>query len=272
MKNKLFILISGLFLLNSCFVGIKKTIDVPIEKQVFVKQIQDSTISRIMISQNSLDTSNFSLHYQYYLKTDSIWKDSVNQNIAHFIFLSSNFEDTEKKNFEISNQFFVACLDSFYAQGKQDYENSEYSTLWDYDANCQILDEHKLFVTLSNSIYTYTGGAHGNGYQEYVHIDKTTGKSLSLADFVTNIEEFTKLSEKEFRKALEIKEEENLEDLGFWFPENKFYCNDNFYFMGDSISFFFNSYEIAPYSMGQSEFSIPLNKIKHLLKIDLSKN
>jgi hypothetical protein len=43
--------------------------------------------------------------------------------------------------------------------------------------------------------------------------------------------------------------------------------NDNFHFTGDSMAFFYNSYEIAPYSAGQIEFSIPLKDIQGYLKI-----
>ncbi len=270
MRKYLFFFLLGILGLNSCFFRKSKGEILTVPEIIVEKTMRDSTISRMMISQNSADTSVLSLHYQYYLKADSIWKDSVNQTIAHFVFLSSNFEDLEKKEVKLSNQFFVSCLDSFHKQALQDYSDAEYSSLWAYDVDCRVLEQDENFITLSNFIYTFTGGAHGNTYQQYISFDKKTGKELKLSDIVSNLDEFNEIAEKEFRIALELGSE-NFEDLGFWFENNKFSCNDNFYFTENGINFLFNTYEIGPYAVGQVEFSVPYTLSKHLLKIDLTK-
>ncbi len=270
MKKYLFFFTFGILTLSSCFLK-KNSDEVLIIQDLKVEKVmQDSIISRIMISENSIDTSKLTLHYQYYSKVDSIWKDSVNQAIAHFVFLSSNFEERDKKEVKLSNQFFISCLDSFHKKALQDYSDSEYSALWAFEVDCKVLDENEKFITLSNFIYTYTGGAHGNSYQQYMIIDKKNGRELMLSDFISNLDEFNEIAEEEFRTALDLGTED-LEELGFWFEKNKFTCNNNFYFDDKGFHFLYNSYEIAPYAMGQAEFSVPFTLSKHLLKIDLIK-
>jgi hypothetical protein len=53
---------------------------------------------------------------------------------------------------------------------------------------------------------------------------------------------------------------------GYTFPEDRFALNDNYGFSREGISFFFNSYEIAPYVMGPTEVLIPYDRIREWIK------
>ena len=55
-----------------------------------------------------------------------------------------------------------------------------------------------------------------------------------------------------------------LEDTDFWVYAIK--PNGNFYITDESINYVFNPYEIAPYSLGQTEVIIPFYKLKGILK------
>jgi hypothetical protein len=49
----------------------------------------------------------------------------------------------------------------------------------------------------------------------------------------------------------------------------KFHFNNNFAFTKDGIEFLYNAYEIAPYAVGASGFTIPYEKIIPYLKIKI---
>ena len=132
-------------------------------------------------------------------------------------------------------------------------------------------DAHKDFVTLTAVTSSYEGGAHGMYGTAYYQFDKRTGKELALTDFVTDIKEFNRIAEKYFKKSQGIPANVSVgskdHSFDFWFENDQFACNDNFYFDGKSMHFMYMPYEISNYAVGTIEFSIPMNKIEHLLKL-----
>ncbi len=269
--TKFVVFLAFLLLLNSCFLK-KKAVDVPVNEPIIAEEIFiDSSIVRFQVSENGLDTAFFNLDYKFFAKEDSIWQKKANSIIADFIYTSTQFETDSTFITPCKESFFTSCLDSFYRQAQIDYSESEYPSMWSYDGKAEVIDINSERICLSNDVYTYTGGAHPNGYSEYINIDRKTGQILKLHDLISDTTEYYKIAEKYFREAIEVSETEDLDQLGFWFYERGFYCNDNFFIGQDAIHFLFNTYEIGPYAAGQIEFSVPFTLSKHLFKIDLSK-
>lgn len=258
--------------LNSCFLTKKKTpVDTTPPIIVVEKIIQDTSLKHLLVSNNTIDTSKLEIAYQYYLKPKASWQDSINKHIANFIFENTYFEIPENLKITCDDKAFTVCLDTFTSYAKQDYNNSEFGILWELDLKTSINDEFKSFATVGFGLYIFSGGAHGNTYYGHLNVDKSNGQALKLNDFVTDTTEFNRLAEICFRKQNEISETDVLSDLGFWFPNNQFSCNNNFYISEEGFNFIFNTYEIAPYSLGVFEFSVPFTLSKELIKIDLSK-
>lgn len=262
-----FILIVG-FLFVSCHSA--KTLDISAESEP--KSANDLVMGKVEIqhfSSNSSDTTVHYLAYMYYDETigpKAAYKDSINQLIIDFTRTSTEFEIDESRTATFNNGFFEAQLNLFEQIAAEEYALDESANLWDYQGTI-VITEYPDFVNLEMGNWTYTGGAHGNGFTIYTMIDRKTGAILHLSDFITDLNAFQVIAEREFRKDNEIKENDNLLDLGFWFEEGKFQCNENFYFVDNEMVFFYNSYEIAPYSSGQITFSISLSDLKDLLKI-----
>jgi hypothetical protein len=268
--KKLITLLLGLGLLNSCFLKKKQSENLDLQKIVVAEKIiQDTTITRFLNIKQ--DSSDFVIHYNYFLKEDEIWKRAANSYVADFIFTSTHFEQDTISKFKISDDFVIKCLDTFYKAAEQDYYESEFPILWFYDGSSTILSNNSKFLSLSSHAFTFTGGAHPNAYHEFVNFDKNTGNILKLRDIVTDTVAYYKLAEKFFREAIQAQEYEDLNELGYWFSESGFFCNDNFYISENELVFYFNTYEIAPYSHGPTEFSVPFTLSKHLFKLDLSK-
>lgn len=92
---------------------------------------------------------------------------------------------------------------------------------------------------------------------------------MKLSDFVLDIDELTRIAAPLFREQNGIEEGETLEDAGYEFGDEGFYLNDNFSFKGNTLDFFYNPYEVGPYSLPASQVEIPLDEIKHLFIRDI---
>lgn len=267
----IFILSVGI-LLVSCHSTKTAEISTAPETKPATEHTKDLVMGKVEIqhfSDYAADTTIHTLSYMYYDATigpKAVYKDSINQHIIDFTRTSTEFEIDESRTATLNNEFFEAQLKLFEAIATEEYALDETANLWDYQGNIAIT-EYPDFVTLEMGNWTYTGGAHGNGFTGYTMIDRKTGAVLNLADFVTDLDAFAVIAEREFRKDNEIGANDNLLDLGFWFEEGKFQCNENFYFDNDEMVFFYNNYEIAPYSAGQITFSISLSDLKDLLRI-----
>lgn len=266
---KLFLSVISLFILNACFV-LKKA-DKGSIIHFGTKLIQDTTIHRELISKNKLDTSHLLLGYQYYTHPVEAWQDSVNRLVTDFIYSTTHYEKPVDLVLVASDSLFISCINSFVQQATKDYHENEFGSLWQYETRTSISDLYQNFVLFNCGTYVYSGGAHGYSYYDHIKISKKNGKRLVLKDFISDTIEFRQIAEMCFRKQNKISQEENLSDLGFWFQNDVFYCNDNFYTTDEAFYFIYNSYEIAPYAMGLFEFNVPFELCQHLIKIDLSK-
>jgi hypothetical protein len=135
-----------------------------------------------------------------------------------------------------------------------------------------LLSDKKIYV-YGIERYVYMGGAHGLETRNYYNFDLLTGKTITESDlFKPNYKaELSELIKKriveESKESKETKETEpilSLEDTDFWADSIK--PNGNFYITDESINYVFNPYEIAPYYMGQTEVTIPFNRLKNILK------
>jgi hypothetical protein len=135
-----------------------------------------------------------------------------------------------------------------------------------------LLSDKKIYV-YGIERYVYMGGAHGLETRNYYNFDLKTGKTITEKDlfkpnYITDLSDLIKKRIiEDSRDNKDSKESEpilSLEDTDFWADSIK--PNGNFYITDESINYVFNPYEIAPYYMGQTEVSIPFNRLKTLLK------
>lgn len=193
---------------------------------------------------------------------DSTYKDSVNQLIYRLTLGETMGGESAFGYQHLTESFFAARMDSFVVEAQREADYLE-SMPWSMEIGFQ-LEEHKTYVKLEYSGWTYTGGAHGNFWSSFYLLDKRTGHVLELIDFVSDVEILEQIALPYFREQNEVPDGVTLEEHGFWFEGDKLELNENFYFTEDSIVFFFNIYEIAPYSGGAVEVKIPVSVLGEL--------
>jgi len=181
----------------------------------------------------------------------------VNDSLVH-LFTSNLVTDYKENNEPLLTEMDSTNLYSF---------NNEHVI-----SGFSLLSDKKIYV-YGIERYVYMGGAHGLETRNYYNFDLKTGNTLTEKDlFKSNYEaELAEIIKKriveESKEMKESKETEpilSLEDTDFWSDSIK--PNGNFYITDESINYVFNPYEIAPYYMGQTEVSIPFDRLKNLLK------
>ncbi|TKZ31019.1 DUF3298/DUF4163 domain-containing protein [Brachyspira catarrhinii] len=115
-------------------------------------------------------------------------------------------------------------------------------------------------ASINKYFYEYTGGAHGYNQKDYKVYSLSNGERLKIEDILINVNDSDLLS-KVKQKLLSMADEEsyfNLDEISL--QEN------NFYITSKGLTFTWGIYEIAPYSMGDSEVLFLVDEIKPYLK------
>lgn len=138
---------------------------------------------------------------------------------------------------------------------------------WEMERSLRIVFTTKNMLTLLFEEYGYTGGAHPFSGYRYSVLSLEDGRQILLDDlFNPGYEAALNVAgEKIFRETRKLKDEETLEEQGFAFPNDVFSLNDNFGVLKEGLDFIFNSYEIAPYALGPTQFTVPYEDIQELV-------
>ncbi|HEX5152109.1 MAG TPA: DUF3298 domain-containing protein [Parafilimonas sp.] len=204
----------------------------------------------------------------------SVWPDG---NTEQMLFLKKTINEWFAKDTSATDigQLFLKRKKEFFEGYLSDNKNVADSELVDaYSFNMEEIQTINIayqsteLLTLANSSYSYTGGAHGNYATGYMSIDMAKNKKLSLDDILSasGKSQLRRLLEKYFRREYNVKDNEALTEGGLF--ENKIEPNKNFFITGKSIGFSYAPYEIGPYALGEIVIFIPLNELKVYMRTD----
>lgn len=121
------------------------------------------------------------------------------------------------------------------------------------------------YMTIQTQMEEYTGGAHGMHNTSYFSIDTRTGNMITEEKLYrpNYSKQLLPLIKEELLSRANSKEN----PISLLNPES-IESNGNFYFTPQGIVYVFNTYEVAPYSDGIIEITIPYQKIKDILSND----
>ena len=192
------------------------------------------------------------------------WQQAINDFIRKSLYHPF---DSKPYTGPLNKALIKRSLENFKKEAKR-YDEDELNMVWNMGESYEINATRNDFVTLVHTSNIYEGGAHGSyGIGNY-HFDKSTGKELRFNDFFKKEKGLLFLAETAFRKAVGITSTVAFNETDFWF-EKGFFCPDNFLFTKDRVTFYYNQYEVAPYSFGTITFSMPLRQIKPYLKREI---
>lgn len=141
---------------------------------------------------------------------------------------------------------------------KHDFPESTYP--WEAQIDGDIMYQSDNIISIALTSYMNTGGAHGNLIITFFNFNAQTGKTISNTDLFNDKKAFYKLAKTYFQNNVDVKKT-------LFEPEN-FVLPANIGYSDEGITLLYNTYEIAPYSEGVIEFTIPYDKVNSLLVFD----
>lgn len=158
-------------------------------------------------------------------------------------------------------QEFTQQLLDFYSPGVDDDDDDTMS--YEYIMTCMPSDHAKLnashpALSYACTLETYLGGAHGSYEVQYLNFSSNDGHRIRLAE-VCEGDPCTAIMAK-LLKDNGCKTKEELMEKTQILMTGDLYPTENFLIVGDSLLFRFNAYEIAPYSSGAVEVTVPCSR------------
>ncbi|WP_296319588.1 DUF3298 and DUF4163 domain-containing protein [Winogradskyella sp.] len=156
------------------------------------------------------------------------------------------------------------ALEAFNAEyiefSKQFEENKQ---KWTLAIETEVIYQANEVITMGLSVYTDTGGAHGNDSIELLNFNPSNGELYSQNELFSDLNEFKKLAETYFKDHVK-NEGKNISEFFFGKP---FQLPENIGFNDEGVILLYNTYEIASYNQGYTEFVIPIEKAEEFLEV-----
>ena len=119
-------------------------------------------------------------------------------------------------------------------------------------------------ITIAVDSYTFSGGAHGNSTITLLNFDPNTGNLYQQDNLFNSTKDFIQLVESAFKSEIKSK---NKNEEDYFFGQD-FKLPENVGFSDEGVIFLYNTYELASYAQGITEFTIPYSEISKYLKIN----
>lgn len=219
------------------------------------KKEEELTFSEIQIT-----TKNNTTVEVFIPKADGnkVASETINTEIESFVAatLVVGKPEIENKTSSITKQ--IETFNEEYINFTKDFP--EASQIWEAQIDGEITFQSPEIVSIAITSYLNTGGAHGNTSISFLNFDTATGKRILNKNLFTDIEAFKHIAKTYF--------DEEVEDKTILFEPESYTLPENIGFSEEGIILLYNTYEIAPYSTGIIEFTIPFEKANDYLVFD----
>lgn len=172
--------------------------------------------------------------------------NQINSEIQKTIISALSIGNPDEKT-SSSLEESISSFNKEYETFKTDFPES--SQIWEAQIDGEVLFESSEITSISITSYVNTGGAHGTLNISFLNFDSVTGLRITNKNLFNNVDAFKEIAKIHFNKA--IKEKDIL------FEQDKFELPENISFTEDGLILLYNTYEIAPYSSGVIEFTVP---------------
>ena len=217
---------------------------------------------------------NIIINFAYPVKSsDEMLKDSLN---AYFISVCFGDKYIGEKPEAVVKQYAKNYIDEYrhdqepmYAEDEKNKESDAVVGAWysyykSIESHVQLYEKDLLVYRVDYN--EYTGGAHGIYMATFLNMDLTLMRPLRLDDiFVGDYKDaLTDLIWNQLMADNKVTTHEALEDMGYA-STGDIAPTENFYLSKEGITFYYNVYDITPYSMGPVKVTIPFAMMEHLL-------
>ncbi len=185
--------------------------------------------------------------------------DSISKHINNIVentlikaLHTGNPDEITSKSLKESVSTFNAEYNAF----KRDFPISP--IVWEAQIDGEVILQNQDIISVALTSYINTGGAHGILLISLLNFDAQTGKKIKNETIFSDLEGLKKVAKSYFDKEIAGKKEN-------YFEPNTFRLPSNIGFNEEGALLIYNAYEIAPYSTGITEITIPYTDINSFL-------
>ncbi len=176
---------------------------------------------------------------------------TINQAIESNISASLTSDpDLQTKNMSVSES--IDYFNTEYNNFKSEFPDSPLA--WEAQIDGEIMYHSEAVISVAMTTYLNTGGAHGILVINFLNFDALTGQPLKNEQLFNDWESFKTIANDYFNDHIADKKE-------LYFEPDNFVLPENIGFNDEGVILLYNSYEVAPYSTGLTEFTIPYNDL-----------
>lgn len=205
------------------------------------------------------DASEIEIVYPQFENNSSV-ASKINKSIESAIAKNIAFFDDDTLNLSLKDA--IKEFDNRFKTFKNDFQDT--TADWVATVNSEVVYSSTEVITVAVDSYTFTGGAHGNSIITLLNFNPETGELYKNESLFKINEEFKSLVKGYLSDEVNAK---IIDDGENYFFGEDFKLPENIGFNDEGVIFLYNTYEIAAYAQGITEFTIPYSIIASYLKI-----
>ncbi len=150
-----------------------------------------------------------------------------------------------------------------YVRMNSDLSGHSASLNWERSQQVQVMLNDHGMLCLEMASYAFTGGAHGMANMRYLVYNLKEDKVVTIADLfeAAALVKLSQLITEKVRTRYAIPADQTLSEAGLF--TDTIEAHDNFYLNPLGIGFYYNNYDIGPYSMGIQIYFCHLMNLKN---------
>ena len=242
-------------------------------------QFEEITLSKSehLFVDESKPACNLSIDFVFVNNANTIGaKDSINAYLLSALFGKKYQQLSPQEAVEGYAKEYVtnyrADLEPMIQKDIDNHIDKDQLTAWySYEQELKGSIETYKGMLLSYRTYKneYSGGPHGMYTTEFTNLNLSTLQPILLDElFVEDYQEtLTELLWYQLALDNGVETRDELEEMGYA-TTGELAPTENFYISEDGITFYYNVYEIAPYSMGPTQITLSYDMLEYILNYD----
>ena len=242
-------------------------------------QFEEITLSKSehLFADESKPACNLSIDFAFVNNANTIGaKDSINAYLLSALFGKKYQQLSPQEAMEGYAKEYVtnyrADLEPMIQKDIDNHIDKDQLTAWySYEQELKGSIETYKGMLLSYCTYKneYSGGPHGMYTTEFTNLNLSTLQPILLDElFVEDYQEtLTELLWYQLALDNGVETRDELEEMGYA-TTGELAPTENFYINEEGITFYYNVYEIAPYSMGPTQITLSYDMLEYILNYD----
>jgi len=197
-------------------------------------------------------------------------RSALNHAVLNFV-LGNEFGQSRKPASSpkaLAADFFTA-YENYYASSRKMHTFAQPYLL---ERAVRILNTGPHVVSLQMDEFSDMGGAHPNSLTLLANVDALSGKVLTIDDLIIpgSKTALMRIAERYFRNARSIPQNQRFTRSGDFFSEQgKFVLPKEVAIESTGLRLYYNSYEVASYVDGPTDFTIPFSALAGVIRPNL---